>query len=170
MTNNTNIIHDTKALTRTGLVLLSICFLEEGQAFADGTHPTMKSTPTEQYDKDSCGYLNVFSTTQESQWGEGSHYYLHTGYRIDDSSGKVVKWVVNHSDNADEAPERVELAPGTYNIWAQSDKAGYVKVSVAVKPGQLTAIHLEKDEAGNKATNPVKLVKTTSGQVVGWRD
>ncbi len=164
MTNHTPIVNATPTWTQTlGLSLLACCFLFQGQASA------VESTATGQDDKASSGYLKVFSATQEAQWGEGSSYYLHTGYRIDDSNGKTVKWVVNHNDNADETPEKVELAPGVYTIWAQSEKNGYVKVPVVVKPDQLTAIHLEKDETGHKATHPVKLVKTTNGQVVGWK-
>jgi flagellar hook assembly protein FlgD len=98
---------------------------------------------TEQYDKVSVGYLTVFSSTEETQWGEGSYYYVHTGYRIYDSAGKVVKWVENHDTSIDEDPQKVELAPGTYTIWAQSDKDGYVKVPVVIKLARTTAVHLE---------------------------
>ena len=31
-------------------------------------------TPPGESDKVSCGYLKVYSATQESQWGEGSYY------------------------------------------------------------------------------------------------
>ena len=58
--------------------------------------------------------------------GEGSYYYLHTGYRIYDCKGNAVKWVENHSDRTDEDPEKVGLAPGAYFVWAQSDRDGYV--------------------------------------------
>jgi hypothetical protein len=35
----------------------------------------------------------------------------------------------NHDDSTDETPEKVELAPGKYTIWAQSDKDGYVNIA-----------------------------------------
>jgi len=126
-----------------GLFLLLACFFLQGQANADVTSPAGKHMPPGEYDKGLVGYLKVFSSTQESQWGEGSYYYLHTGYRIFDSNGKTVKWVENHDGRTDEDPEKVELAPGTYTIWAQSDKDGYVKVPVVIKLAQTTAVHLE---------------------------
>lgn len=96
------------------------------------------------------GSLEVFSSTQPSLWGEGSTYFLHTGYRIFDSTGKTVKWVENHSDSADESPEKVALAPGVYRIWAQSDQGGYVRLPVTVKAGVDTAIHLDRGHVDKK--------------------
>ena len=125
-----------------GLLLLLTCFILQGEAAAGVTGPE-KRTFSGQNDQASFGYLKVFSSTQESQWGEGSYYYLHTGYRIYDSTGKAVKWVENHNTSIDEDPEKVELAPGAYTIWAQSDKDGYVKVPVVIKPARITAVHLE---------------------------
>jgi hypothetical protein len=132
------------ALTKTaGLFLLLGCLSLQGRATAAGP------TDFAQNDKVSVGYLKVFSSTQESQWGEGSYYYLHTGYRIYDSTGQAVKWVDNHNTSIDETPQKVELAPGAYTVWAQSEKDGYVKVPVVIKPARTTAVHLESDRARN---------------------
>jgi hypothetical protein len=145
------------ALAKTvGLLLLLACFFLQGHA---------QASPG-QDDSASFGYLKVFSSTQESQWGEGSYYYLHTGYRIYDSTGKVVKWVENHDSSTDETPEKVELAPGRYTIWAQSDKDGYVKVPIVVTPYQTALIHLESEQ---EEINPAQAVTTSSGKVVGWK-
>lgn len=142
MTNNASTIHDivskpaTRPLIKTaGLLLFLNCSLLQGHATASATSSSN--------DKASPGFLKVFTATQESQWGEGGYYYLHTGYRIYDSNGKVVKWVENHTTSIDEAPEKVELAPGTYTIWAQSDKDGYVKVPVIIKQDGMTMVHLK---------------------------
>ena len=124
------------------LLLLSCCFLQ-GQARAGVTLPEVGPRDPGQYDKVSVGYLTVFSSTEETQWGDGPYYYVHTGYRIYDSAGKAVKWIANHDTSTDEAPEKVELAPGRYTIWAQSDKDGYVKVPVVIKLARTTAVHLE---------------------------
>jgi len=126
-----------------GLLFLLACFFLPRQATAGVTNSAGTSLPFGQCDPASFGYLKVFSSTQESQWGEGSFFYLHTGYRIYDSKGKVTKWVENHADRADEEPQKVELTPGSYTIWAQSDRDGYVKVPVVVKPDQTTTVHLE---------------------------
>ena len=132
------------ALAKTvGLLLLLACFFLQGQARAGVTLPEMGPTDPGQNDRVSVGYLTVFSSTEEAQWGDGPYYYVHTGYRIYDSTGKAVKWIANHDTSTDEAPEKVELAPGRYTIWAQLDKDGYVKVPVVIKLARTTAVHLE---------------------------
>jgi hypothetical protein len=120
---------------RAGLILLLGCCFLQGHASAGATNPNDARTGP--------GYLKVFSSTQESQWGEGSYYYLHSGYRIFDANGRAVKWVENHSDSADETPQKVELAPGAYTIWALSDQAGYMKLPVVIKAARTTAVQLE---------------------------
>ena len=136
------------ALVKTvGLLLLLACFFLQGQATADVTLPAVGPTDPGQNDKVSVGYLTVFSSTEEAQWGEGPYYYAHTGYRIYDSTGKAVKWVANHDSSTDDAQQNVELAPGRYTIWAQSDKDGYVNVPVVIKPARTTAVHLENGNA-----------------------
>lgn len=129
-----------------GIFLLFACFFLQGQASAIVTLPPVGPANPGQNAGASVGHLTVFSSTQETQWGEGPNYYVHTGYRIYDAAGNVVKWVTNHDSNADEAPANVELTPGKYLIWAQSDRDGYVKVPVVIKRDRTTAVHLE---AGN---------------------
>ena len=132
------------ALAKTvGLLLFLACFFLHGQARAVVTLPEVGPTDAGQNDRVSVGYLTVFSSTEEAQWGDGPYYYVHTGYRIYDSTGKAVKWIANHDTNTDEAPAKVELAPGRYTIWAQSDKDGYVNVPVVIKLARTTAVHLE---------------------------
>jgi hypothetical protein len=132
------------ALARTaGLLLLLGCLFLPGQARAGVTLPEMGPTDAGQNDRVSVGYLTVFSSTEETQWGDGPNYYVHSGYRIYDSTGKTVKWIANHETSTDETPAKVELAPGRYTIWAQSDKDGYVKVPVVIKLARTTAVHLE---------------------------
>jgi hypothetical protein len=135
----------TNALAKTaGLLLLLACFFLPGQAQADdNAFPTQAPTDPGQNDRVSVGYLMVFSSTEVAVWGDGPNYYVHTGYRIYNSAGKAVKWVTNHDSSVDEVPEKVELAPGQYTIWAQSGKDGFVKVPVVIKLGQTTAVHLE---------------------------
>src|ERR1700683_1211609 len=86
---------------QAGVILLTLTGFST-QAHAGNVLPAVGPQPPGVYDKVSCGYLEVFSTTQESQWGEGSYYYPHTGYRIYDASGKLLKWVENHNLNTDE--------------------------------------------------------------------
>jgi len=120
------------------LLILLACFLMQGQVRAGGALSTNAGQG-----KDPVGYLTVFSSTEQTQWGDGAYYYVHTGYRIFNASGKAVKWVNNHDDTADETPAKVELAPGKYLIRAQSDKNGYVTIPVVIKLDHTTAVRLE---------------------------
>lgn len=133
------------------LALLAGCLLVSGQARADddGTDQATENTTTVHSNTGPFGYLEVFSSTQQTQWGEGSFYYLHTGYRIFDAKGKTVKWVENHDSVTDEQPQKVELAPGKYTIWAQSDQRGYVKMSVSIGLARTTTVQLENDRDDN---------------------
>src|SRR5665811_639441 len=75
--------------------------------------PAVGPTPPGVYDKVTCGYLKVFSRTEQTQWGEGSYYNVHTAYWIYDSAGKRMT-IDNHDSTIDETPQKVELAPGKY--------------------------------------------------------
>ena len=103
----------------------------------------LQPTSAAPVDQTSPGYLQVFSSTEQTQWGEGSYYNVHTSYRVFDANGRPSKFVANHDGATDEDPTKVELAPGTYTVFAESDKAGMVKTQVVVKPYQTTAVHLE---------------------------
>ena len=48
---------------------------------------------------------------------------------------------------SDEIPERVALPAGIYTVEARSEVRGYVHLPVVVKPGRLTVIDLESDQA-----------------------
>ena len=155
-----------KALAGTaGLVLLLSCFLLQGQARADDkTDQATENATSRQSVPVSFGYLEVFSTTEQPPSGEGPYYYVHSGYRIFDAKGKTVKWVVNHDSSTDEQPQKVELAPGKFTIWAQSDERGYVKISVMVSLARTTMVYLESDRDDNTETSLLtRKVKAPSG-------
>jgi hypothetical protein len=126
------------SLTKKGsLLLLAGLFLQaHAAASVEDSGPNAKP---------SLGYLTVYSSTEETSWGDGTEYYVHTGYRLYDSTGKAIKWIANHDSNADEIPATVELPPGKYTIWAQSDSDGYVSVPVQVKSARTTTLHLENE-------------------------
>ena len=138
-------------------------------ALAQVQLPAVGPKPPGIYEGVTCGYLKVFSATEEHQWGEGSYYYPHTAYRITDANGKTIKRVENHESDIDESPEKVELAPGTYIVIAESENDGMVRVPVVIKLALTTAVHLEKGrESDREAVNPAQAVRTPSGQIVGW--
>ncbi len=115
------------------------------------------STVTASVQPDShLGYLEVFSSTEPYQAGEGVFYYPHSGYRLYDASGKSLRWIGNNSGSIDENPEKVELAPGVYTIWAQSDH-GYQTLKIVVKPARITSVQLEETKDGASGINQVSV-------------
>jgi hypothetical protein len=139
-------------------------------AHAGPVLPAVGPTPPGQYDKVTCGYLEVYSRTQEKEWGQGSYYYPHTPYWLYNSSGKKIRTVGNNSDGIDESPEKVELPPGIYTVKAWSDNDGLVTVPVVIKLARTTSVHLEDSRGSNEAaSNSDKAVKSPSGQFVGWK-
>ncbi|MCE0524205.1 MAG: hypothetical protein LV480_14965 [Methylacidiphilales bacterium] len=166
----TNLLHKFPPPLALGgaLVLALTCFSTQAQA--GPVLPAVGPRPPGEYDKVSCGYLEVFSRTQETQWGEGSYYYPHTAYWIYNSDGKRIKTVENHDTDIDESPQKVDLAPGAYVVKAWSDNDGLVTVPVIIKVAQTTTVHLENGRTSdNDIFNPAKAVKTPSGQIVGWK-
>lgn len=87
------------------------------------------------------GKLQVFSATQQVQWGEGSYYYPHTSYRITSARGGKFRLVNNNEGSIDEQPETVELPSGKYILRVQSEEQGMVQVPVEVRPYRLTVVH-----------------------------
>lgn len=130
--------------------------------------PEVGPTPPGAYPKISCGYLKVFSRTEQSQWGEGSYYYIHTAYWIYDASGKRIRTVSNHDSSIDEDPQKVELSPGRYVVKAWSDNDGLVTVPVVIKLARTTTVNLEEGR-DQSALDESRAVKTPSGQFVGWK-
>ena len=111
------------------------------------------------------GYLRVYSATETDQIGEGTYYYPHTGYRIYDGDGRLVKFVPNHIGNMDESAALVSLPAGQYRVKAQSDIYGWVTVPVVVEAGEITSVHLQSTWPG-----PVHaLVRLPDGRPVGWK-
>ena len=94
------------------------------------------------------GYLQVFSATEKSPpiaSDDYTYFNLHSGYDINDASGKNVKFVANHASNMDEWPDEVALPTGTYNIVAASTCCGLVTVPVVIQKGKTTVVHLDRN-------------------------
>jgi hypothetical protein len=159
------------ALTKTaGQLLLLSCFFLQGPATADVLSHAVGPRPHGNYENDFSGSLIVYSRTEQTQWGDGTYFYPHTAYWIYNTDGKKIKTVENHGSSIDEAPERVELTPGTYTVKAWSDHDGLVTVPVVIKRTQITKVHLENGRDSDKeAIDSARAVTTRSGQLVGWK-
>jgi hypothetical protein len=139
-------------------------------AHAGPVLPAVGPRPAGEYQEVSCGYLKVFSRTEQTEWGENTYYYPHTAYTILDASGHKVREVDNRDSEIDERPSRVELRPGTYFVKAWSDNDGLVTVPVIIKLARTTSVHLEEGRASDQDVfDASRAVKTPSGQVVGWK-
>lgn len=170
MSMKTNLLRTPlQSLSRVVALLLALTWLSI-HAQAGIVLPAVGPHPPGVYDRVSCGYLKVFSATEQTQWGEGSYYYPHTSYWIYNAEGKRIMTVENHASSIDESPEKVELVPGTYTVKAWSENDGLVTVPVIIKLAQITDVHLENGrESDKEAVNPTKAITTPSGQVVGWK-
>ena len=88
------------------------------------------------------GSLVVYSATDAFEDGE-SPYYAHSSYAIYTTDGKLFKNVENHISRSDEIPEVVTLPVGSYVIEARSERDGYVRLRVGIKPGRQTILDLD---------------------------
>jgi hypothetical protein len=126
---------------------------------------------TEHAGQDSNGYLKVFSATEKSPpiaSDDPTYFNLHSGYDINDGSGKSVKFVPNHDSNLDTDPDKVSLPAGNYNILARSTWCGQVIVPIVILGGKTTIVHLDNNwwPPSNTPTNLV--VSLPNGEPVGW--
>ena len=94
-------------------------------------------------DKLLLGYLMVYSATDRFDDGDLS-CYVPSPYSIYTIDGRVFKHVDNHISPGDEIPELVSLPAGSYTVEARSADNGYVRVCVAIKPGQRTVLDLDR--------------------------
>ena len=131
-----------------------------------GPEPASRATA------DSKGCLQVFSATEKSPpvaSDDSTFFNLHTGYDINDESGKCVKFVPNHASNMDESPDVVSLPAGHYNIVAESTCCGQVIVPVVIQNGKSTIVHLDRNWWVSAKTSTNQWVYLPDGEVVGWK-
>jgi len=122
------------------------------------------------------GALRVFTAVETHEIGDNTYYYPHTGYSIYTTSGKLWKYVPNHTANEDETPARVTIPAGQYTVKAQANfdvwgtVAYPVTVPVVIQEDRTTEIHLDADWKipTNSSTND--LVYLPGGKPVGWKD
>jgi hypothetical protein len=118
------------------------------------------------------GWLEVFSGVEKTEIVESDIPVFcdpHSSYDINAESGKMVKFVPNHSSDMDEWPDRVALPAGNYNVVAQSKSYGLVKVSVLVQQGKTTVVHLDDNWLPSSRSASDQLVYLPNGDAMGWR-
>ncbi len=113
------------------------------------------------------GFLQVFSDTDTSNSG-GISYYLHSGYEVRDESGKPLRYIRNHGDNTDQAPEMVKLPVGHYRVSARCPGYGLVEVPVLVVREDPTVVNLE-NRGQQPPADGEETVRLPNGWPVGRR-
>ena len=128
--------------------------------------------PASRQSSQASGSLQVFSAQQQSNpvgsIGADSYFYPHSGYDLQDASGRKLKYVANHFNEMDESPDAVRLAPGHYTIVADSTQCGLVTVSVVIEPGKATVVHLDQNWWPPRHTPANQVVFLPDGEGVGW--
>jgi hypothetical protein len=135
---------------------------------ATAVHETAGPQPGRLYPP--TGFLKVYSATEEHFDGDTA-YYPHTDYRILTRDGSVFKEVRNAISPSDEIPATVTLPSGAYTVVAESETSGMVSVSVVVRMGRTTVLHLERDKDWTPPTlaRESDLIHLPSGQPIGFR-
>jgi len=92
-------------------------------------------------------------------------------YQILSAPGEFRQMVHNDSGTILQRPVEVELPAGSYEVVAQANGYGTVRVPITIEAGRDTVLHLEGDvkwpsQFGLNATNAVCL---PHGEIVGWR-
>ena len=113
---------------------------ETGDSFFVGA---MNGAPAHHRPHSAEGYLLVYSATDPFDDGD-LVFNAHSSYSVYTTDGKLFKSVENHISRSDELPELVTLPVGSYTIEARSERQGYVRVSVVIRTGQHTVLHLDK--------------------------
>jgi len=119
------------------------------------------------------GYLVVYSALSSTPPTTSALYRAnYSGYRIlARGTEQLVQEISNNSSKPLDAPARIELPVGHYEVLAHANGYGLVTVPVVIKAGQITIVHLEGSNWWPMSSpifesNPVRL---PHGQIVGWR-
>jgi hypothetical protein len=120
----------------------------------------------------SIGTLVVYSAYEQGAEFNSPYYRRQfTDYKILMPDGKLLRPVHNDNGTLVEAPKRVRLPEGAYQIIARANSYGEVIVPVVIRANQVTTIHLEGSPAWPNGrelanSNPVRL---PDGEIAGWR-
>lgn len=141
--------------TRNLAVAMFVAVALVGTTRGNETEKTARAKGEAKAGQLSQGSLVVYSATDAFNDG-GVLYNAHSSYAIYTTDGKLFKNVENHISNSDEIPEVVTLPAGSYVIEARSERDGFVRVRIVIKPGRQTILDLDsrgKESPGGIASN-----------------
>ena len=120
------------------------------------------------FNQDGFGNLRVYTATETREVGDNTFYYPHTGYTIYTKSGRLWKYVPNHTFREDEVPAWVSIPAGKYTIKAKSDLYSLALVPVVIQEGRTTVVHLESGWRPPAIDSRELVVHLPNGEAVGW--
>jgi hypothetical protein len=115
------------------------------------------------------GALQVYTATEEHADGDNTYYRPHKEYLVYTKKGQKVKFVLNHVGTMDETPSIVYLASGSYDVLAEAEGYGRVRIPVVIKANRTTVVHLERGWKAPENAQASDLVRMPDGQPIGWR-
>ena len=115
------------------------------------------------------GYLKVYTATVQHEIGDNTYYYPHRNYFIYDATGTVLlKRVSNHIGDMDETPALVSLLAGKYQVLADDQGYGRIKIPVVIRPMQVTTLHLDGAWEPPARASASEVVQLPNGEYIGW--
>jgi hypothetical protein len=142
-----SLLKSTYSKTKLLIVLFAFSCGSLMMAQAEDTHSLfmglVRSGPPDHGTRLAEGYLLVYSATDEFSDGD-LVFNAHSSYSVYAPDGKLFKNVENHISRSDEIPELVSLPVGLYIVGARSENNGYVRLRVAIEPGQRTILALDE--------------------------
>ena len=115
------------------------------------------------------GRLQVFTETDEFEVSQDVPYFPHRDYWIYSADQKRIKRVWNSENHEDETPTIVSLPAGSYEIRADAEFYGPVRVPVVIRANRLTKVVLQPGYMPGLNVADSDLVRMPDGYVVGWR-
>ncbi|HUA39181.1 MAG TPA: hypothetical protein VMA35_12390 [Candidatus Sulfopaludibacter sp.] len=162
--------HIMKLLTASfalGWLLAAGCLSERDNLVLDPVGPPPSSGAVGDR-----GNLVVYSAYDpHANYSGFEHRTTYTDYKIFSKDGSLLRKVRNDTGHSLGGPVNVALPTGDYQVEAQANGYGLVKVPVVIKGNQVTVVHLE---GGGSWPNRAEMIQTGAvrlpdGRVVGWR-
>ena len=119
------------------------------------------------------GTLIVYSAfaTDADFYSRNPYGRRYTNYKILTADGRLFERVQNSNGTLTEDALPVSLPPGNYQVNAQSNGHGKLKVPVVIAARQTTILHLEGGGAWQQreGLNDTNAVRLPTGEIIGYR-
>ena len=114
------------------------------------------------------GQLQVFTETDEYEVDHDVPYFPHRDYQIYTPDGKRLQRIWNSQNHEDETPTIVNLPVGRYEVRADAEFYGPVRVPVQIRANELTKVVLQPGWKPKRPVSSNEVVSMPNGYAVGW--